>query len=405
MTANTTLDSRVTVTGEQTNSGSYTATAKELSNANYALPEKATQAFTIGKKTVGLEWKNTAFTYDGKAHMPTATATGLVGEDTCAVTVTGEQTNAGNHTAKAATLSNANYALPEKATQAFTINPKTVGLEWKNTSFTYDGKAHMPTATATGLVEGDACTVTVTGEQTDAGSHTAKAAGLSNADYALPEANTQAFTIEARPVIVKARSASKVYGKKDPALTAKVSGLADGESAELIRYALTREAGEDVGEYAITAGGDAVQGNYIVTYQGAALTIREKTVRSPKVKVRVTGLTYDGRAKRPAVTVTAGKTVIPAGEYKVAYSDNVLPGEATVTISDVPGGNYAVGEASTTFPIAESVFMLSAKAEGENALVYAWDKVSGAQGYDLYFSRCGSKDAKQEMKLYKTVKE
>ena len=259
----------------------------------------------------------------------------------------------------------------------------------------------MPAATATDVVEGDTCNVTVTGEQTDAGSHTATAKALSNANYALPEANTQAFTIEARPVIVKARSASKVYGKKDPKLTAKVSGLADGESAELIRYALTREAGEDAGEYAITAGGDAVQGNYIVTYQGAALTIREKTVRSPKVKVRVTGLTYDGRAKQPAVTVTAGKTVIPAGEYKVVYSDNVLPGEATVTVSDVPGGNYAVGEASTTFPIAKSVFALTAKAEGKNALAYVWDKASGAQGYDLYFSRCGSNGKKE---LYKTVK-
>ena len=215
----------VTVTGAQTNAGSYTATASTLSNANYALPAVKTQAFSISKKAVGLSWSNTSFTYDGKSHAPTATATGLIGSDTCTVTVTGAQTNAGSHTATAASLSNANYALPTANTKSFTISKKTVGLSWANTSFTYDGKSHVPTATATGLVGSDVCTVTVTGAQTSAGSYTATASTLSNANYALPTANTKAFSIGKKTVGLTWANTSFTYDGNSHVPTATATAL------------------------------------------------------------------------------------------------------------------------------------------------------------------------------------
>ena len=69
--------------------------------------------------------------------------------------------------------------------QAFVIKPRTVGLKWSRTSLVYNGKAQKPTATATGLVDGDRCVVTVKGSRKNAGSYTAKATGLSNGNYAL----------------------------------------------------------------------------------------------------------------------------------------------------------------------------------------------------------------------------
>lgn len=77
--------------------------------------------FTIEAKEIGLTWGNTSFTYDGNNYLPTATATNLVGNDVCAVTVEGEQKNAGTHTATAIGLSNNNYKLPANVTQSFTI--------------------------------------------------------------------------------------------------------------------------------------------------------------------------------------------------------------------------------------------------------------------------------------------
>ena len=77
----------------------------------------------------------------------------------------------------------------------YEITPKTVTLDWKDTSFIYDGSEHCPTATAGGLVSGDTCTVTVTGAQSAVGTHTAEATALSNNNYKLPEETTVKFTI------------------------------------------------------------------------------------------------------------------------------------------------------------------------------------------------------------------
>ena len=63
-----------------------------------------------------------------------------------------------------------------------TVAQKEVGLTWSDTNLTYNGEAQAPAATATGLVDGDECTVTVTGAQTNVGTdYTATASALSSA--------------------------------------------------------------------------------------------------------------------------------------------------------------------------------------------------------------------------------
>ena len=114
-------------------------------------PGSASYTLTVSKKEVGLEWGETSFTYDGNAHAPTATATGLVGSDACTVTVTGEQINAGDYTATASALSNDNYKLPADNTKAFTISKADATVSFA--SRTADAKMGesftAPTATTT----------------------------------------------------------------------------------------------------------------------------------------------------------------------------------------------------------------------------------------------------------------
>jgi len=95
-----------------------------------------------------------------------------------------------------------------------TIAQKEVTLSWTNIAFAYDGEAHIPTATATGVIDGDTCTVTVTGAKADMGTHTATATGLSNTNYKLPDAKTHTFTISGAEI---------VYGD-DSAVTAPKRG-------------------------------------------------------------------------------------------------------------------------------------------------------------------------------------
>ena len=83
------------------------------------------------------------------------------------------------------------------------VNPKEVGITWGNTVFSYDGEEHAPTATVTGLVNSDEIGVTVSGGQTNAGSHTATASALTGDkkdNYQLPDANTQSFTISPKSI-------------------------------------------------------------------------------------------------------------------------------------------------------------------------------------------------------------
>ena len=71
-----------------------------------------------------------------------------------------------------------------------TITKATVGLTWGETSFDCDGTEKQPTVEATGLLEGDDCTVTVEGSGIAVGSYTATATALSNSNYQLPTEGT-----------------------------------------------------------------------------------------------------------------------------------------------------------------------------------------------------------------------
>lgn len=80
------------------------------------------------------------------------------------------------------------------------ITQRTATLSWKldgtNTfKIPYDGKPHVPTATVTNTVGDDKCKVTVSGEQTDVGTYTATATGLSDSNYKLPAQKTVMFKI------------------------------------------------------------------------------------------------------------------------------------------------------------------------------------------------------------------
>lgn len=109
-----------------TNAGTYTVNYQaQGAGGNSA---EGSLSVTIGQKEVGLSWSNTSFTYDGGSHVPTATATGLVGGTSCTVTVTGAQTNAGSCTATASGLSNSNYKLPSAKTTSFTISKATQSI-------------------------------------------------------------------------------------------------------------------------------------------------------------------------------------------------------------------------------------------------------------------------------------
>lgn len=132
-----TLTLTVSVEGEHTNAGTnYTATASlaGTDKDNYVLnADTATISFSIAKKSIGIDWGTTEFTYNGEEQAPTAKPTGVVdGDDlTLTVTVSGEHKDAGDYTATAELSGTdaGNYQLPADTTKEFVIHKLEVRIQ------------------------------------------------------------------------------------------------------------------------------------------------------------------------------------------------------------------------------------------------------------------------------------
>ena len=203
----------------------------------------------------------------------------------------------GTYTITPKGLTSDNYTIEFKP-GTLTVNPKEIGIQWSTPqSFTYDGEPHTLTATATGLVNSDACALTVEGTGTTVGDYTATVKALSNANYTLPSEVTKGFAITPAPLTVTADNKAKTYGGDDPTFTATVTGLQNGDETSAITYTLARETGENVGEYIITPSGETTQGNYNVTFETGKLTISKATPRITTYPAAITGLFYTGEAQ------------------------------------------------------------------------------------------------------------
>ena len=152
---------------------------------------------TVLPITVGLEWSGTGErVYDGQPSDVTATAIGLLGDDTVQVTVSGgSEKDAGTYTAAAVSLDNRNYALPEGASASYTITPKPItNLTWSDLDLTYTGQPQAPTASSEEVVAGDTVEFSVP-TVTEPGTYEVAAASK-NPNYVVADsAETCTFTI------------------------------------------------------------------------------------------------------------------------------------------------------------------------------------------------------------------
>ena len=164
-----------------------------------------------------------------------------------------------------------------------TISQKMVSLIWGKTSFIYDGAEKLPTATADGLIDGDACTVTVTGAQTAPGTYVAIAESLSNDNYQLPEETAVSFTIAEGTIEAVAEGYDGVYDGESHSIAVTApdgasvtySESADGE------YNPDNPAYRNAGSYTVY---------YKVTLSGFSTVQGSEAVRIAKREVTVSGI-------------------------------------------------------------------------------------------------------------------
>ncbi len=145
---------------------------------------------------------------------------------------------------------------------------------------------------------------------------------------------------------------------------------------------------------------------YVYVKKGAALSTvdynftlsdgREQVdVSTLDISLSKTSYTYNGKARKPSVTVTDGDTVLEKNvDYKISYSNNKKVGTATVKVTGM--GDYT-GTTKVTFkivPKGTTISELTAKSKGFTVKVKA--QKTQTTGYQIQYSTSSSfKSAKK----------
>lgn len=209
------------------------------------------------------------------------------------------------------------------------FNEVITGVTLEDAGFVYDGAEHALELTGD-LPEGASVVYEIDGEPgngaTDVGTYevTARIDGGGNYEDAELKAT---LTITPLRIAVTAEDKTKVFGADDPELTYTHTPALIG--ADTFAGSLDREAGEAVGEYAITRGNLSAGVNYEITFEGGSLTITPATITG--VTLEDGSFVYDGTAK--SLEIEGG---LPKGT-SVNYGNNSRTDagsqEATATIS------------------------------------------------------------------------
>ena len=180
---------------DQSGVGNYTITPSGLTSSNYAITF-ANGTLTVGEKALENSFiaDISSLVYNGQAQEPAPVLTFhemTLAAGTDYTVAYSNNTNAG--TATVTCTGQGNYS--GQAQKNFTITQKEATLQWSNTELDWTGQALKPTCEVTNLCGTDKCDVTVDGAQVEAGTYTATATALSNANYKLPQAVTREYSI------------------------------------------------------------------------------------------------------------------------------------------------------------------------------------------------------------------
>ena len=237
-----------------------------------------------------------------------------------------------------------NYTGTKTAT--FTINPKNASNLTINSiaAVTYNGSAQTPTVTvkdgSTTLTKDTHYTVSYS-NNTNAGTATVTITGKGNytgtktANFTINKKNASNLTISFIAAVTYNGSA------QTPTVTVKdgTTTLTSGT-----HYTVAYSNNTNAGTATVTVTG---KGNYTGT-KTANFTINAKNASNLTIN-SIAAVTYDGSTHTPAVTVMDGSKFLTNGtDYTVAYSNNINPGTATVTVTGK--GNYT-GTKTASFTI------------------------------------------------------
>ncbi len=356
----------VTVSGAQTNIGTYTATATALTGAkaaNYKLPAANTCEFTISENAIeGIEVTGYTGTYDGAAHGISVTApegtTVKYGTTagTYDLTASPTYTNVGTATVYYEVSQIGSASVTGSAQVA--ISQKTLTVVAADQTKVYGERDPALTCTVDGLVEGESLTGALTRKAGEnVGTYAITQGTLAAGDNYSVAFTAATLTISQRKLTVTANAKTITYGDAPANDGVTYSGFAgtddesslDGTLAYDYSYVQYGQVGNS---YTITPKG-LTSTNYAITFVAGTQTVEPKEVSLSWSNVM---LAYTGSPRLPTVKVTGMVNGDEIGvEVDGAQTDT---GDYTATATALTGakaGNYKLPAANTcAFTISDT---------------------------------------------------
>lgn len=309
-----------------------------------------------------------------------------------------------------------------------TITQRTATLSWKldgtNTlEIPYDGKPHVPTATVTNTVGDDKCKVTVSGEQTDVGTYTATATGLSDSNYKLPAQKTVMFKIvkaqREAPTSVTA-TGTTYKGGTDGKLNNVDSSMEYRKDGENEWHSISGDTveGLSTGKYYVrykdcqnyyaspekevyVANGQEIKVNVPASQVGYTLSV-SNTVVDYNESSTLTFTLNEGYSKTEDFAVKVNGETVQLNNNN-QYTINNIQKNTNITVEGVaditaPDTEIKVSNKTWKSILNKITFGLFFK-ETQKAEITATDEGSGVKKYYYYVDKSGSEESLTEKQL------
>ncbi|MBQ7641147.1 MAG: InlB B-repeat-containing protein [Acholeplasmatales bacterium] len=184
-----------TVNASGINVGKHIATASNLTNSNYKLPQDNSYEYEITKATIdisGLSYNSTTKVYDSTDLYPEIVGTIPAGVD---VTYEGLSSEVGVHTITIKFDAGENYnKIPSKEIDV-EITKRQVSINWTDLEAPYTGVESYPSYELSNIIFGDICEVVFDEGGIEVGEHTINVLRLTNNNYELDKEYSVTYKI------------------------------------------------------------------------------------------------------------------------------------------------------------------------------------------------------------------
>ena len=267
-----------------------------------------------------------------------------------------------------------------------TVGPKEISIAWddKETSFTYNGKAQAPNATAGGLLNNDECNIIID-SATNVGKYSAEAIDLTNKNYKLPEnRDGPDFEITKAPLTVTAKNATIAYGDEPSNAGVEYSGFVGDDNENDLNDSIVFNYDYvqfyKVGKYVIIPGGLSSD-NYDITFVEGELTVEPKEI---SIAWSDASLTYNGSEQIPMATANGVENSDECIFTVTGAATKV--GKYTAKVTDLSNENYKLPATGLeqAFEITKAPLKITAL---NDTIVYGDEPASAGIAYDGFVGK------------------